>query len=269
MIGYLANLVLPVRAGDVVRVASIRRSAGLAPAQAAASILAERLLDVVTLAVVLAVVSVGITLPSYLGTLIILITAGSLVLLVGMVVVGVFNRKLRVFLVDVAGRWSNRPARILLAILLMFVRGLEPLSNRRVFLSVLTLSMFIRLAEVVSIALAVASTGIEFPLRASALLNSVVTLGLLIPSGPGAIGSFELLSVVVFEIFENGRSVALTAALVIHGMGIGVTVLIGTPLLIREIILRAGNITANRIPRTLGKASDGPVTKTPSGEAVN
>ena len=132
----------------------------------------------------------------------------------------------------------------------------------------LATSMFIRLAEVISVVLAVASTGIDFPLRASALLNSVVTLGLLIPSGPGAIGSFELLSVIVFEAFEIGRSAALTGALVFHGMGIAVTVVTGAPLLFREIVLRTGRDTENPTIMTSTGESGGSTTRTTGDEVV-
>ena len=61
-------------------------------------------------------------------------------------------------------------------------------------------------------------------------------MGLIIPSGPGAIGSFELLSVVVFTVYAVDRSVALSTAVVVHGMGIGVTVIVGTPMLLRGIV---------------------------------
>jgi uncharacterized protein (TIRG00374 family) len=236
MIGYLANLALPLRAGDVARLAAIRRSSGLAPSPATATIIAERLLDVVTLAGVLAVVSIGVTLPKYLWPIIGAATLGSIVLLIGMVGAGVFSRSLRRLIVSRGSRYSNRTARIVVTLAAMFVRGLEPMSDKRVLAKALVMSFLVRLAEIASVMLAVASMGVDFPIQGSALFNSIVTLGLIIPSGPGAIGSFELLSIVVFTVYEIDRSMALSTAVVVHGMGLAVTVIAGTPMLLREIV---------------------------------
>ena len=236
MIGYLANLALPLRAGDVVRLAVIRKSSGLAPAPATASIIAERLLDIVTLAIVLGAVSIGVALPGYLWPLIAAVTVGSFVLLIGMIGAGAFNRRLRRQIVGRGRRSKSRSTRLVYTLLTMFVRGLEPMADRRVLIQSLVLSFLVRLAEVVSVVFAVAAVGIDFTFQASALYNSVVTFSMLIPSGPGAIGSFELMSVVVFSIYEIDRSLALAGAVVFHGMGIAVTVIVGTPMLLRSFV---------------------------------
>jgi uncharacterized protein (TIRG00374 family) len=63
MLGYLGNLMLPMRAGDAARVMLIRNAYGHGAARALSSILLERLLDVLALLLFGAAVSFVASLP--------------------------------------------------------------------------------------------------------------------------------------------------------------------------------------------------------------
>src|SRR5205814_6805198 len=86
LVGYFFNNVLPARAGEAARVVALHRSAGTSRAELAATVVVERIFDVLSLVVLLLVASpwlprVGWSTSAYVFAA--AVAGGSLVLVVG------------------------------------------------------------------------------------------------------------------------------------------------------------------------------------------
>lgn len=84
-VGYMGNNVLPARAGEVLRVILLSRESGDGKRKVAGTIVAERLLDAIVLALILVIVVYGILTSSALPTQrpLLLAAVGSALLLLG------------------------------------------------------------------------------------------------------------------------------------------------------------------------------------------
>jgi len=216
LVGYFFNSVLPARAGEAARVVALHRSTGNSRAELAATVVVERVYDVVALVALLFVASPWLPHVGWARSA--AIFAGVLGLGCLLLVVGV-------------GIWGERPFRLLLRplALLPFVRE-EWLG--RAALNLVGGLAAIRRPALAAVALswtAVSWLGLGlstwFVLRAfhlglsplaGLLVVIAVNLALVLPSSPAAVGVFEAATVVALSAYHVPTSRALPTALVLH-----------------------------------------------------
>jgi hypothetical protein len=227
MVGLLLNLLIPLRAGDFFRAVVLRKKLDIPYGEVGASLVAERLFDVITLAIVFAVFALGVSLPGYL----IPVLAGfTLVAVVGAIVVfavALFQDRL----LRQISKWENARMKLvqkLSAFLSDFVVGLSPIKNNRNMAEAWGYSFAVRFAEIAAIGLVLMALDINIGVKGFALVNSLTMLGLAIPSGPGAVGSFELLARIGIETFDVAASQSLFGAVFIHAIHIVATLAVGS-----------------------------------------
>jgi len=237
MIGLLLNLLIPLRIGDVFRGVVLRKHLDISYGVAGASLITERIFDVLTLALLFAVVAAGVSLPGYLipvlGVFVAITVLGTTVLFL----IAIFPQQV----VKQTQRMSKakRPiVKHLSTFVTDFVVGLAPTVTLKKQSELWVYSFAIRLAEVGAVAAALLAVNIDIGISGFVLVNSLTMLGLAIPSGPGAIGSFELLARMAIETFAVQPSTSLFGAVTIHAVHIVTTLIFGgiaTLLAIRRI----------------------------------
>lgn len=198
-IGFMANNVLPARAGEFARAYAVRRLTGVRFSTAFASIAVERIFDGVTLVafLVVGVFAGGFDRDATLGGMSVshLATVGG----------GLFGALLLVSLAVV--RWPQpmlRSAQRLLALALPhrvadritdflagMIEGLSALGTPGRFTAVLFWSIAVWSMNGLSFWLGFHAFGIEVSWSAALLLQSVIAFGVAIPSSPGFFGVFE------------------------------------------------------------------------------
>jgi len=217
-IGFMANNLLPARAGELARAYAARKLTGVRFSTAIASIAVERVLDGITLVALLTVaIWAGGFAP---GT-----TVGGMSL--GGVArgAGVFFSVLlavALFLVHWPGpalklarrvtgavtseRWSAR----IVSILEGLISGLDALRSPRTFATVMFWSFAVWLMSSASFWLAFRAFDIEVPWSAALLLQCLISFGVAIPSSPGFFGPFEAVTRVTLALYgiEAGRAVS-------------------------------------------------------------
>jgi uncharacterized membrane protein YbhN (UPF0104 family) len=216
LVGYFFNNVLPARAGEAARVVALNRSSGNSRAEVAATVVVERIFDVVSLVGLLFVMSPW--LPSVSWSRGAAVFGGVVVAACLGVVAGV-------------AIWGERPFRLLLRPLafLPFV-GEDRLG--RAALNLLGGLAAIRRPKLAAAAafwttLSWLGLGLSswFVLRAfhlhlsplAGLLTVIaINLALVLPSSPAAVGVFEAASLVALSAYGVPTSKALPAALVLH-----------------------------------------------------
>ena len=215
--GYLASNVLPARLGEVVRVLLLASEEPVGVARTVSTIVVERLLDILSLLIILVLLLPFVTLPPAMTraaqSLGVLALVGSAVLLLLSFWKERVLRWTRTVLKHI--RFLDRPA--VYQALGHLIDGFATLRGRLglVLIALSLLSWFgsVAVAWCVSQAFAM-----SVPVTAMAFTVVVVALGMVIPSSPGYIGVFHYLVTVALAPFGVPKDVALSFAFVWHGL---------------------------------------------------
>jgi glycosyltransferase 2 family protein len=188
MISYIP---LPFRLGEVARGVVAGRRTGLPVARVFSTIVVEKVLDVLTLLLIM-----GIALPFVdLGELSQgwLAPVGAGVLVAVLVMLGlVFRPDLAHRLVGwVAGRLPARIGSRLVGLAENVLAGLAPLSNGPTAAKVLAWSLGTWGINVVTVWIMMLAFNLELPIAVAAVLVVVTNLTMAIPAAPGYVGTFE------------------------------------------------------------------------------
>jgi uncharacterized protein (TIRG00374 family) len=220
MAGFATNNVLPARLGELARAYLLRRRSGIRKTYLLASVFMERLFDGLVLAGLLAILSMLISLPGWgrdvesFATIFFVIVSLGVVLLLAKV--DFATRVLGVVLWP----FPTRFAKWATAAFASFVLGLGPMRRPSVLGRAAGLSVIVWLLEWASYY--VLSAGFDLGLSdtrravACALLLAVVNLGIMLPSSPGYVGTFQFFSVAALSVFGVSREVALAFSIVAH-----------------------------------------------------
>lgn len=233
-IGFMANNILPARAGEVVRSYAGAELIGVPFPASLASVGVERIFDGVILVFLLALAvsspgfptgaMVGHTSIAGLTLTMAIVFAGALVLLI--LLVRFEDRAL-----PRASRALNRllPARFAeptIRILGNLVKGLGVLRSSHAIARVVVWTLALWGTNATSYVFGFLAFGIETPPGAAVVLQSVAAFGVAIPAAPGFFGVFEKISRSVLGIYDVEKAMAVSFAIAIHlGWFVPITVI--------------------------------------------
>jgi glycosyltransferase 2 family protein len=241
MLGFATNNILPARLGEVVRAYLLGSRAGVPRSLSLATIVVERVFDGLTLLLLMAVALQVAPVPLENDRLRLVevasvgIFAGAVVGLVGLLIL----QKRAVALIG----WLARPlpARVAGRLTTMadtFITGLGCLRHPGVVLRAGLCSLLVWGAEAASYAWVAAAfnLGLAPAQQVSAILFLVVfvNLGIMIPSAPGYIGTFQFFARLALTAFAVSAERAVGLAVVSHGMQYVLVTGIGLVLLWRQ-----------------------------------
>ena len=235
LIGFAVNNVLPLRLGEIVRTFLLRRSHGVPIAAALATVLLERLLDVVALCALMTVVLYLVPLDGWvlvLGNATGLVTAGAAVaLVVRLVLPRSTVHWLLDFAVSLADRLGNRVG----ALARSFLEGVRALEDARTVLAVGLLSVACWVAELGLYYFMMVAFGFDSGMLSLVAGMVVANLATALPSSPGYVGTFDVpLQRLLSETFGVPDALAASYTLVTHAVLLVPVVVAGLILLGRE-----------------------------------
>ena len=225
VIGFAANTVLPLRAGEMVRPYLLARREGLSVPATFTTIILERLLDLVTVLVFLGMfvlffdpgldrVNRAIYQSVKFGGLMGALGSGAILLVLGL---NAFRPALTHRLVDFCLRPLPRGLRGRLSGLIYgLLDGLAVTRDPVRLAQAIALSVPLWLSICAGIWLATAAFHMTIPFTGSFLIVALLTVGVSVPT-PGAVGGFHeffRIGAAVFYGVDNDRAVG--AALVLH-----------------------------------------------------
>jgi hypothetical protein len=212
--GYLGNLVLPARLGELARAYLMARRERLGFSRVLGSILLERVIDLASLAAVAMTAAIYLGAPEWLvrGMAIV---AGIGVAIVLVLVASGIPRAVRA-LVAVIGRRAE-PLRAALDQVRSFGEGAHGGGWRR-----LALALLLGTATWAFVAgtywLTARALDMQLSMAGSMLVAAVTTLGTAIPSAPANLGTFEAAAVLVLSILGVDAAEALALAILAHAV---------------------------------------------------
>ena len=230
--GYLINTVFPFRMGEIGR-ALLLKTDGLKFWKVVPTILLERIFDL-ALALALFFSALPFLFDFQARTTLVVFIAG--LVPAGLGILYALKRYQEPVLHRVGGREQTNSSlrKWLQGKLKAFLSGLNVLEEpKRLLAAFLWMVVSWTLALVYQFFLMQAVLGEARPLWVTFSLGAVA-LGAAIPSSPGNLGVYEASLIGALSVFGIDRSLALTYAILSHGLNIGIALLFGTLALVQE-----------------------------------
>jgi uncharacterized membrane protein YbhN (UPF0104 family) len=231
MIGNFANLVVPTRLGDVMRGVLVARRGGVAVAGVIATIVVERVADLLMLLIFGFSLSMVVPVPPSVAFAIRALAAATIGAIVCFTVA------------------ADRVARIGRAVLQLVAPALAAPMGRQIdafvvelkaaggagrIAGVVALSAIAWLLFGAAFACSIFAFQLPVPWYAGPFVTVVVNLGGLVPSSPGAIGVYHYLAVLALTPWLRDSGTSLGFAIVTHALGLAVVSICGGVSLIHQ-----------------------------------
>lgn len=217
VVGFMANNILPLRAGEAVRTYMLWRKERLEPGTTLATIVVERIFDGLVLTGFLIVAGLLITLDSWLSHLAWIASAVFMVAVVFIFALTIAPTPLMALTSILLSPVPQRLREIVLRLLSTFVDGLAVLRRGRDTAMVAVLSIVAWLLEASMYYVLMFSFPFKPQFLASILGTAVANLGTMVPSSPGYVGTFDfLLSEALIGTFSIDRSLATSYTILVH-----------------------------------------------------
>jgi len=257
LLGQFFNCVLPIRAGELVRILALHARSGTSRAETAATLVVERAFDVLAVLGMLFVALPWLPTIPWLRAAAILAAALTVALVV---------------FTFVLARWKTQPVRVVLRPFAKLpllsservekaadslARGLAALRSTRLGLVAFGLTVVSWLVLAGSFWLAAAAVVPHLPVQAGILIAAAIGLALILPSGPAALGVFEAGVVSALAAYDVSDSPALSAALVVHAVNLFPYLAVGGLLLVGWSTVDRSPVWSAPIRRRREQASSG------------
>jgi uncharacterized protein (TIRG00374 family) len=237
-IGYMANTFLPAHLGEIVRAWHAQKKTGIAASSIFATIVVERLIDVVSLLICFGLSLLVFPFPGWIrgsGAVLLALVAVLSILLLLMK----RYRQKTLLLAERLLRYFPAPltAKVMRA-LDQFLSGVTALKRRGHYLAVSVLSLLIWVCYALTFQLLFYAFGFveryRLPWSAALVAMVITTISVVVPSSPGYVGTFHFLCQLSLGLFNIPKGPALSYAFVLHAVSIFPVFFLGLAFLGRE-----------------------------------
>jgi glycosyltransferase 2 family protein len=239
MIGFMANNVLPLRAGEIVRVGVVARHWAHGFWLPLATLVVERVLDGLAIVLMLAGLVMVLPVPRTLRWAAAAFLALDALAVLMLIMLATAPGPCRLLVARLTRRWP-RLERQASRVFETFLRGLAGVKAPAHTTPILFWSVGVWLIATLAALTAIWATHLPLPpLRAWAAAWAVIAfvgLGISLPSAPGYVGVFHAAAVIALAMFDVPEAPALGYAVVFHACGFIPVTLVGWILLVREHI---------------------------------
>ncbi len=217
VIGFMANNILPLRMGEVVKAFVLRVRENVGVSSALATIVIERAFD----GTAIAVISLGIlffpTVPVWIRQAALGLLVFFLCVLTGLTILALYKERLLPWLSlrqGTRGRLGQKVNEIAAS----FAQGVTILQDTSSVTLIGMFSVGLWLAHAAVFYLILLSLDMDLPLHSTLVILVCTSIGVLLPSAPGYIGTFHYFSVLALAAFGVPKDLALGWALVAHAI---------------------------------------------------
>jgi len=258
VIGFAALSLLPARAGDILRPYLLAKREGLSPPATFATVVLERVLDLVAVITMLAVFVWGFsdasTLPPRLARPVI-VSAGiagitAVVLMVVMWVLASHPERVGRLVYASSRVLPHRIADRLAEFATLFSGGFAAARTPTSLMMAFLWSFPVWLTIAAQAWVISRAFGIEMPFTGSFLVQAFLVIGVAVPT-PGGVGSFhEAYRFAVTTFFHAPNDAAVAAAIVVHAISFAPVVLVGI------LFMAQDGLSVHRLQELAGEARE-------------
>lgn len=223
---FAASAIAPARAGEVLRVWTLKRRDGVPAADTAAVAVAEKLLDGISMLILVAPVPLLLHgLPSWVGGAIATCAAVAVLLFIGLfIAVG-----------RVASPMDGSTSPSLVR---RFLAGMHVLRDPKRLLGSLALLILVWAADLGEVMAVLYAVDIDLPVAAGLLILFTLNLTIALPSTPAQVGALEVGAIAALELLHVGREQAGAFALLYHALQVVPLIVTGLVLELRLVLGR-------------------------------
>lgn len=226
-VGFMALVAMPARIGELARPFLIKQKTGMRMTVAVGTVFIERILDMLTIMIIFFSVLFFVPLPTWLVNSSIAFLVITLIILICMLLlifkrdasIKVFKRMTRIF----PERWKAR----LNELIHHFIDGIEMITDIRLILYATFLSMVIWALDIAAIYVLFLAFGLKLSLVAAVIVMVVLIIGITLPTAPGYIGNWHFFCIAGMTLFGASKADALTYAIMLHFVSVGVVLALG------------------------------------------
>ena len=233
MIGFMVNNVLPLRAGEFVRVYVVARRWGHGFWTALATLIVERVLDSLVIVFIMIVLVLRIPVPRPLEIGAAILLAADLIAVCALCVLALAPDRTRVLIERLTRRWPALQNRTV-GILGTFGRGLEGVRTPAHLFPLAVWTAIIWALPVFITWTMFRALDLDLPWIAAWVVLAFVALGVAIPSAPGYVGVFHAAATIALTMFGVPATAAFGYALLFHATQILPVTAVGWIYLFRE-----------------------------------
>ncbi len=252
LIGYMVNNFMPAHLGELVRAVVLGRRRAVPSSAVFATIVIERIIDVLGLLLLLALMLLIHPFPSWVKTSALILLAGILVLIGLLVMLKAKSERAAALILKICRPLSEARQQKVADLFRSFLNGLKPLRRKAHYFWVAVLSLLVYLGYVLSFQ--ILFHGFDFiktyslPWDASLVLLVISTISIVVPSSPGYVGTYHYLIQLALALFAVPAGPALSFAFVMHGLNFIPQLIVGF------ILVLVGGMSLRSIRETRGES---------------
>jgi len=255
MIGYMGNNLLPLRAGELLRVYVVTRR-GQPFWTTVTTLVVERVLDGLAIGLILALVFWSVPAPREIAWAAEIFVGVVLAMMAVLVGITAAPLTCRTVLHTLTYRWPAFERR-LLSVFDSMSDGLQGLRRPAQLVPTLFWSVVIWAAIIFAVWTSFKAARLELPWSAALCVLAVLGLGISLPSSPGFIGVFQAATVLALSLFGVSRVDALSFSLLLHASQFVPVTVWGLLLLVVEHVSLTD---ARRVGATASVSPPGPTS---------
>jgi len=228
-VGFMAISLLPVRMGELARPYLISQKSTIKMGSSLATIVVERIFDMLTLMMVLLLILMMVKLPAWIfrsACSILLVVIPLFLVLIFLAV----KRDVSVKGIDrIIGKLPKTLSSRLARLLHSFLDGLQILPDLKKIFYLASLSVLIWFLVGLSTYILFSSfeSMLGLSLAAAYVVLVITALGVTLPTAPGFVGNYHFSCVLALTIFGIPKTDALTFAILLHFIQVMVTIVLG------------------------------------------
>jgi uncharacterized protein (TIRG00374 family) len=226
-VGFLAIAAVPARIGELARPYLLAQKSSIKMSSALGTVVIERVLDFVSILVIVASVFLFYDLPSWLvkSGLVFCFLTLFLCCIVFLLIMrrDVGLQLINKFLSKLPGDFAYK----IDALIHRFIDGFQIVTNIRRLFYLLFLSFSVWLLDVLTIYILLKAFGFQLPVIASFMVMIILIIGIAIPTAPGYIGSWHYSCILALSLFDVTKPAALSFAVVYHFLSIAIIIFFG------------------------------------------
>lgn len=247
IVGLMVNNLLPAKMGELARAYLMGERERLPKSLCLSTVLVEHLLDILVLLGFLLVLLPLVALPPWLKTGGLVIGFGALAFIAALFLLVRREEKFLFWILRAAGLLSAKAREKAEILAGNVLRGLRAVAGRYLLYAFFFLAGMWSMVSFTAY-LIMGAFGLALPVQAAVMVTVFTAFGKIIPSSPGAIGTYHYLVILVLGPFGVGKETALAYALVLHAVSFLMEILLGAALLL------AGRLSLARIAREAREA---------------
>ncbi|MFH1862117.1 MAG: lysylphosphatidylglycerol synthase transmembrane domain-containing protein [bacterium] len=224
-IGYMVNNILPLRMGEIFRAYIIGRSEHISKSSALATIVVERVIDTLAILILLGITIFFFPFPNWIRNGLFYVGAGILLLIAFMVGLLVSTKWTLKMLRIVFKPLPQKLTEQIVKIVESFSGGLEILRSSHHFVAITVHTVILEVCYVISVILTLLAFSLisadypaifTNPILASVVLLIIITIGVGLPSAPGAVGTFHGIVAFGVSLFSVPAEDSMGLAIALH-----------------------------------------------------